>query len=59
MEKLQILVGLLPPAPRVIACATVGDCAFLAAGPKLWNSLPLIFIMGKFFIPLKCCLRLF
>ena len=59
MEKLQILVGLLLPAPRVIACTKVGDCTFLAAGPKLWNSLPLIFITGKFLIPLKCCLRLF
>ena len=29
MEKLQILVGLLLPAPRVIARTKVGDCAFL------------------------------
>ena len=39
--------GLLPQAPRVITHTTLGDRAFLAAQPKLWNSLPAINIHNE------------
>ena len=32
--------GLMLQIPNVISKKTLGDCAYMCAAPKLWNSLP-------------------
>ena len=33
-------MGIMLQTPRILTKKTLGDCAFLAAAPKLWNGLP-------------------
>ena len=43
--------------PRTLTKKTLGDRAFLAAAPKLWNGLPSQIRNEPFFIDLKVYLR--
>ena len=55
-NNLRANKGLLLQAPRVITYMTLGDHAFLAATPKLRNSLPVNKVaMRKILILLKYC----
>ena len=57
--NLRLNKGLLLQAPRVDTHIRLGECAFLAAAPKLWNRLSIIFVTRKILILLKYCLRHF
>ena len=55
--NLRLNKGVLLQAPRVVTHMRLGECAFLATAPKLWNRLSIIFVRRKILILLKYCLR--
>ena len=50
-------MGIMLQSPRTLTRKTLGDRAFLAAAPKLWNGLPSQIRMSPIFIGLKVYLR--
>ena len=50
-------MGIMLQTPRTLTKKTLGDRAFLAAAPKLWNGLPSQNEMRPIFLGLKVYLR--
>ena len=49
--------GLLLQAPRLVTYMRLGECAFMATAPKLWNSFPINICNEENFNPSKILLK--